>query len=86
MDVFKRARPQTSHLKYGANDEHDESNPNPELNLDIFIDEEHGEEKNENEEEIPDGDSTTIDDIPFSGDGLDLEEDPNWDIPDLDRN
>ena len=54
--------------------------------MDIFIDEEHGEEKNENEEEIPDGDSTTIDDIPFSGDGLDLEEDPNWDIPDLDRN
>ena len=48
MDVFKRARPQTSHLKYGANDEHDESNPNPELNLDVFIDEEDGEEKNGN--------------------------------------
>ena len=47
MDVFKRERPQTSHLKSGAN-EHNESNSNPELDLDVFIDEEDGEEKNGN--------------------------------------
>ena len=39
---------------------------------------------------IPDGDIPfEYDDIPlipFNDDDLDFEEDPNWDIPDLDRN